>query len=170
MSAPEPTGRSGPPVFLILAMAPYDRRVDSSLAIDADRTGDGGPVVERPARPGAPADVVMRRLLRIPEDGARTSVAAARSAFTTSLAFTTVRCLLTYIVLPVLGPVLGLTGTVGPLLGLAVGAVSAVAIVVSMRRFWGADHRMRWGYTAIGGAILVLLVVQAAGDVVDLTR
>jgi hypothetical protein len=122
----------------------------------------------RPGRPSAPSDVFMRRLLRVPEESPRGSSAAARSAFTTSLAFTTVRCLLTYIVLPVLGPVIGFTGSVGPLLGLAVGTVSAAAIVVSMRRFWKADHRMRWGYTAIGAVIIVLLAVQAVGDIGDL--
>ncbi|MDQ3385186.1 MAG: hypothetical protein M3503_04105 [Actinomycetota bacterium] len=122
----------------------------------------------RPSRPSAPADVFMRRLLRVPEQSPPGSAAAARSAFTTSLAFTTVRCLLTYIILPVLGPVIGFTGTVGPLLGLVVGSISAAAIVVSMRRFWKADHRMRWAYTAIGAAIIVLLAVQAIGDVGDL--
>lgn len=120
------------------------------------------------APPGAiavpPADAVVRRLLRVPVDGHRSSVSSARNAFSASLAVSTVRCLLTYVLLPVAGPVLGLTGAVGPLLGITVGMVSTVAIVVSMRRFWAADHRMRWGYTAIGGGILVLLAVQAAGD------
>ena len=54
------------------------------------------------------------------------------------------------------------------MLGLLIGTVSAVAIVASMRRFWAADHRLRWGYTVIGGGILVLLAVQAVGDVASL--
>ena len=79
------------------------------------------------------------------------------------------RCLLTYIVLPVLGPIIGLArGGVGPVLGLTVGTVSMVAIVASIRRFFAADHRWRWRYTAIGGSILVLLVVQAVIDIADL--
>jgi hypothetical protein len=138
--------------------------VESAIAMSTPSTD----ATLRPARPSAPSDVFMRRLLRVPEESARGSAAAARSAFTTSLVFTTVRCLLTYIVLPVLGPVIGFAGTVGPVVGLLVGAVSATAIVVSMRRFWTADHRMRWGYTAIGAVIIVLLAVQGAGDVGDL--
>lgn len=110
----------------------------------------------------------MRRLLRVPEDGGRCSVAEAQSAFSRSVFISAARCLLTYIVLPILGPVLGLTGSVGPTLGLAVGAVSVVAIVASMRRFFAADHRWRWRYTAIGGSILVLLFVQAVIDIADL--
>ena len=116
----------------------------------------------------SPADVLMRRLLRLPASGPRGSEVAARNAFSASILVSTVRCLLTYIVLPVLGPVLGLSGAVGPVLGLTVGMVSAAAVVVSMRRFWAADHRWRWGYTAVGGGILVLLAVQAVGDVASL--
>lgn len=115
-----------------------------------------------PARSGA--DAVMHRLLRIP-DVPRASAARAERVFGQSLLVSMVRCLLTYVVLPVLGPVVGLAGGVGPVLGLTVGTVSMIAIVVSIRRFWLADHRMRWPYTAVGGAVLALLAVQAVGDI-----
>ncbi len=108
----------------------------------------------------------MRRLLRLPR-GADDSQTAEK-VFGASILVSTVRCLLTYVLLPLLKPVVDLSGGVGPILGLVIGTVSAVAIIASMRRFWGADHRWRWAYTAIGGAILVLLVVQAVGDVAAL--
>ena len=110
----------------------------------------------------------MRRVLRLPGDVPRASRAAAQQAFSRSVWISAARCLLTYIVLPVLGPIVGFSGRVGPVLGLAVGTVSMVAIVVSIRRFFAADHRWRWRYTAIGGSILVLLVVQAVLDISDL--
>ncbi len=47
-------------------------------------------------------------------------------------------------------------------------AVAETAIVYSMRRFWRADHRMRWAYTVVGGGILILLAVQAVGDITAL--
>jgi hypothetical protein len=125
-----------------------------------ERTTTASPVRARPA------DAFMRRLLRV-----RTGEASSRSAenvFGASILLSTVRCLLTYVVLPLLKPVVDLSGGVGPVLGLLIGTVSAVAIVASMRRFWAADHRLRWGYTVIGGGILVLLVVQAVGDVASL--
>ena len=120
------------------------------------------------ARPGdiSPLDAFMRRLLRLPP-GADPN-AAAEKAFGTSILISTVRCLLTYVLLPLLKPVIDLSGGVGPILGLGIGTVSAVAIVYSMRRFWRADHRMRWAYTVVGGGILVLLAVQAVGDVTAL--
>lgn len=110
----------------------------------------------------------MRRVLRLPPDGPRPSRAAAQQAFSRSVWISAARCLLTYIVLPVLGPIVGFSGRVGPVLGLAVGAVSMVAIVASIRRFFAADHRWRWRYTAIGGSILCLLVVQSVIDIADL--
>jgi hypothetical protein len=119
-----------------------------------------------PAR--SSADVRMRRLLRIPDDAARGSARGAENAFSTSLVISGLRCLLTYLILPVLGPVVGVAGGVGPVLGLVAGTVSFVAIVASMRRFFRADHRWRWRYTAVGGVVLVFLVVQAVLDVAHL--
>lgn len=113
------------------------------------------------------ADVRARRLLRIP-DGPRGSRADAESAFSKSVFISAARCLFTYLLLPLLGPVLGLTGSVGPVLGLVVGTVSIVAITASIRRFFRADHRWRWRYSAIGGGIIVLLLAQAVIDLVDL--
>jgi hypothetical protein len=120
------------------------------------------------ARPGdiSPLDAFMRRLLRLPPNA--DPGAAAEKAFGTSILISTVRCLLTYVLLPLLKPVIDLSGGVGPILGLVIGAVSATAIIFSMRRFWRADHRMRWAYTVIGGGILVLLAIQAVGDVAAL--
>lgn len=115
--------------------------------------------------PRPAADRFMRRLLGVGDGGRRGSAAAAQSIFGASIAVSAVRCLLTYVVLPLLAPVVNLSGGVGPILGLAIGAVSMAAIVVSMRRFWAADHRLRWGYTAIGGAVLLFLSVQAVIDV-----
>ena len=120
------------------------------------------------ARPGdiSPLDAFMRRLLRLPA-GADPN-ATAEKAFSTSILISSVRCLLTYVLLPLLKPVVDLSGGVGPILGLVIGAVSATAIIFSMRRFWRADHRLRWAYTVVGGGILVLLAIQAVGDVAAL--
>ena len=124
---------------------------------------------QAPAPARSDADCAMRRVLRLPEQAPRASHAAAQQAFSRSVWISAARCLLTYIVLPILGPIVGFAGNVGPVLGLTVGAVSMVAIVASIRRFFAADHRWRWRYTALGGSILVLLVVQAILDIADLT-
>jgi hypothetical protein len=114
------------------------------------------------------ADRRARRLLRLPEDAPRVSIMDAQRAFSRSIWISASRCLLTYVFLPILGPLLGLSGAVGPVFGLVLGAVSMVAIVFATRRFFAADHRWRWAYAGIGGAVFVLLIIQAVVDVVAL--
>jgi len=110
----------------------------------------------------------VRRLLRIPDDGARVSIVDAQSAFGKSIAISATRCLITYVALPVLGPLVDLSGAVGPVLGLLLGVVSMVAIAVAARRLFAAEHRWRWAYLVIGSGIFVLLIVQGVFDVVAL--
>lgn len=106
-----------------------------------------------------------RRLLRLPVDGPSTSVFGAHGLFGKSIAVSAVRCLITYVMIPVLGPVVGVSGAVGPWLGLALSVASTVAIVFATRRFFGADHKYRWLYAAVGSGIIVLLAVQSVLDV-----
>jgi hypothetical protein len=114
------------------------------------------------------ADRRMRRLLRLPVDGSRASLIDVHNAFSRSIAISATRCLLTYVLLPLVAPVGHLSGGLGPAVGLLLGTVSVVAIVAATRRFFAADHRWRWGYVAIGGTILALLIVQGVIDVAHL--
>jgi len=116
----------------------------------------------------SPADRLVRRVLRLPVDAPAGSAEGARKAFQTSLLVATVRCLLMYIVFPFVLPAIGLAGGVGPAIGLAINAVAMVCIVLSMRRFWRADHPKRWWYGALGGTVLVFLVVLAVADILAL--
>lgn len=131
-----------------------------------DTTAPASAPVAAPTR--SDADRTMRRLLRLPVDGPRTSIFGAEGAFQKSIAISAARCLFTYVLLPVLRPIVDLSGGVGPALGLVVGLVSMVAIAFSVRRFFAADHKFRWHYTAVGGAIFVLLIWQSVLDVQSL--
>lgn len=113
------------------------------------------------------ADRFMRRLLRLPE-GRTGTAAEARSAFQKSLAYTTCRCLLMYIILPFVLPAVGIAQGVGPVVGIVVGIVAMVSIVYSIRRFWRADHSKRWHYTVFGGVIIGFLVYLTIKDTVEL--
>ncbi len=107
----------------------------------------------------------MRKFLRLPVDAPPTSVFGAEDAFGKSIAISAIRCTFTYIVLPLLAPILNLTGTVAaPVIGIALGLVSMVAITFSMRRFFASDHKWRWGYSIIGGSIFVMLIVMMVID------
>ena len=121
-----------------------------------------------PAPPRSAADRFVRRVLWLPVDGPRGSAEGARKAFQTSLVVATFRCLLMYIVFPFVLPAIGVARGVGPAIGLAINLVAMVCIVMSMRRFWRADHPKRWWYGALGGTVLVFLVVLAVDDIVTL--
>jgi hypothetical protein len=122
--------------------------------------------------PGVPrrsaADRTMRRILRLPLDAPPGTAEGARKAFQTSMLVATVRCLLMYLVFPFVLPALGIARGVGPAVGLAVNAAAMVCIILSMRRFFRADHPKRWWYAALGSAVLILLALLAVLDVADL--
>lgn len=118
--------------------------------------------------PRSAADLVMRRILRLDVNAARATPDDARKAFQTSILVATVRCLLMYIVFPFVLPALGLAAGVGPAIGLPIGLAAIVAITMSVRRFWRADHSKRWHYTVIGALVVVFLGVLIARDFLDL--
>ncbi|HET6950219.1 MAG TPA: hypothetical protein VFI47_07585 [Acidimicrobiales bacterium] len=117
------------------------------------------------ARPAA--DIAVRRFLRIP-DGPAAPENAAQRAFSTSILVSATRCLLTYIVLPFVAPALGLAAGVGPAIGIPVGVVAVGSNVLTIRRFWAADHKWRWGYTALALTVIALLMVLMVEDVLSL--
>ena len=117
--------------------------------------------------PRPAADVAVRRLLRIP-DGPPAPEGAAQRAFSTSMLVSATRCLLTYIVLPFLAPALGLAAGVGPAVGIPIGVVAIGSNILTIRRFWAADHRWRWAYTAIALTVIALLLVLMVEDILEL--
>ena len=100
--------------------------------------------------PRPAADVAVRRLLRIP-DGPPAPEGAAQRAFSTSILVSATRCLLTYIVLPFVAPALGLAAGVGPAIGIPIGVVAIGCNILTIRRFWAADHRWRWASPLASG-------------------
>ena len=109
----------------------------------------------------SPADRFMRRILFLPADGAPESIVGTEGVFSRSILISATRCLLMYVLLPLLAPIVHLTSTTTPIVGLVLALVSMAAITYSMRRFFGSDHKYRWGYAAIGGSIFVFMLVGA---------
>jgi ABC-type iron transport system FetAB permease component len=106
----------------------------------------------------SPTDLRMRRLLRLPIDAPKATEASARQLVEKSLVISMARCLLTYVVLPFVVPIIGIAGDIAPLIGIVLGVVAIVANVASIRRFWRADHRYRWHYTALATVIIAAMV------------
>jgi hypothetical protein len=116
------------------------------------------------------ADRLMSRLLFVPPlepsvDEAATTRRAER-AFTLSLMFSGVRCLLQYAVLPFVLPVLGIAAGAASYINLVITVLAVVSIIASLRRFWRVGYRYRWQYL---GVALVTLVIFAFYIQMDLT-
>lgn len=143
----------------------------STDATDTSNRADATPVESADATvvtpSGSSADRFMRRLLRLPE-GTTSTAAEARSAFQKSLAYTTCRCLLMYIILPFVLPLVGIAQSVGPYIAIPIGIVAIVSIVYSIRRFWRANHSKRWHYTIFGTIIIGFLVYLTIKDTIEL--
>lgn len=113
-------------------------------------------------------DRFMRWLLRV--EGAKKTPFINRDAhknFRVALIISGVRCLITYLFIPILVPVLGIAGVLAAPIGLALCIVAAVNGVISVRRFWIADHRGKWMYTWF---ILVVFVVLTVAMISDIAR
>ena len=110
----------------------------------------------------------MLRLLRLPIDAPKATAAEARSAFRTSLMVTTVRCLLMYIVLPFVLPLVGIATGAAPAIVLPINIVAIVMIAMSIRRFWRADHSKRWWYRALGTTVIAFLTASTVAEMIDL--
>jgi len=111
----------------------------------------------------------MRRLLRIPDGPPSADEASAHRIFSASILISAFRCLLGYVVLPILTPMLGAAAGAGPAIGLPIGIVALVFDVRGIRRFWLADHRWRWPITALYGAVMVLVTILVISDIAHLT-
>ncbi len=115
------------------------------------------------------ADLVMLRLLRINPDVPPKSIFGSENAFGKSIAVSAIRCTVTYLLLPLLAPIVDLTqGVTRPVVGLLLSAISMTAIALSMRRFFASNHKWRWGYSIVGGSIFVALLVMALFDIREL--
>jgi len=107
----------------------------------------------------------MRRLLRVPDvRPTRHADEAAHRLFSTSILISATRCLLGYVVFPILGPALGAAAGFTPIIGIPIGLLALVFDVKGMRRFFVADHKWRWQISALYLAIMVLVVILLVGD------
>ena len=114
------------------------------------------------------ADEAMRHLLRVPDQQKPLPESSTHRIFGASILLSATRCLLSYLVLPILLPLLGLAKGVGPIIAIPVGVLALTFDVLGIRRFWLADHHQKWLFSAVyavvGAMVFTLLVV----DIVDL--
>jgi hypothetical protein len=139
-----------------LAVAPTEARVEPPVP-----NGAAAPVALVPPR-RSPADRFARWALRVrePADGQE-----VHNIFSASMALSGTRCLLSYIVLPVLAPWLGALPFIGPAIGIPVGVLALVFDVRAMRRFFQTDHRWRWVAAIVYLAVMAMVATLVFRDI-----
>lgn len=115
--------------------------------------------------PRAAPDRFARWVLRVREPASGQEI---HNVFSSSIALSATRCLLSYIVFPVLAPWVGALPLIGPAIGLPVGAVALVFDVRAIRRFFKADHRWRWAAAALYLVVMVMVAALMARDIARL--
>ncbi|HMR49757.1 MAG TPA: hypothetical protein PKE40_10790 [Arachnia sp.] len=115
-------------------------------------------------------DRFMRRLLLVPESPSPDSrtVGEAHRAFRISLIVSGVRCLFSYVLIPVLVPLLSFAGVLAAPVGIALCVIAVVNGIVSLRRFWVSNHRSRWMYTWFMVVVFAVLAVALFSDIARL--
>ena len=112
----------------------------------------------------------MRHVLQVPEERKPIPESDTHKIFGISIVLSATRCLLSYIVLPILLPLLGLAKGVGPWIAIPIGVLALTFDVLGIRRFWLADHHQKWLFSAVyavvGAMVLTLLIV----DIVTILR
>ena len=114
------------------------------------------------------ADRTMRRVLRLPVDAPKQSIMGAEGVFGKSIMVSGLRCTLTYVIFPIVMPLIGIARGVDAILGVVIGTFAIVCDVFTIRRFFAADHRYRWWFSGIALGIVSLLFVLLAEDIIAL--
>lgn len=104
-------------------------------------------------------------MLRVGDVVDKNAIIGARRSTTTAIVVSGIRCTITYLLIPIVAPFVGLLDTLGPSISIALCLFAMVMGIAGVRRFWIADHRARWAYTAFIGLVVVLLCVAIVVDV-----
>jgi hypothetical protein len=107
----------------------------------------------------------MRRVLRLGDMVDRNAILGARRNTTTAIVLSGIRCIITYLLIPILAPVIGFLQVLGPPLTITLSVVAIGMGISGVRRFWMADHKHRWSYTGFIGLVNVLLLIGIGFEV-----
>jgi hypothetical protein len=88
--------------------------------------------------------------------------------FSTSILLSATRCLLGYVIFPIVTPALGAAAGVAPIIGIPLGILALVFDVRGIRRFFVADHKWRWPITGLYLAVMVLVTILLVRDFIHI--
>lgn len=99
-----------------------------------------------------------------------TATKQGETAFTWSLAFSAIRCIIKYALLPFVLPLIGLATDAAAPITLAINVLAIITIVASLRRFWQIGYDGRWRYLMLAGGAMIFLAAFLVFDVQAVVR
>lgn len=92
----------------------------------------------------------------------------AERAFSLSLLFSGVRCILQYVMLPFILPIIGIAGDFSVVISLIVNTMALAGIIYSLRTFFKVNYRHKWRYVPIATVAIILLVAFMILDIAEM--
>lgn len=114
-------------------------------------------------------DRVVARMLWVtpvppPTDDDLPADKPAQRAFGLSLVISGLRCTLQYVILPIVLPLIGLTGGVSLPLVILLDILALGLLISSLRYFWRTAHPRRFDMLPLSGVILLLILGSLSFD------
>lgn len=136
--------------------------VASAAGADVEAVGDSDARAAQTQRGQdvSAADRFMLRLLRIKQvdpidiEG----VKKAHRAFRWAIVFSAIRCTITYLVIPILIPIISVAGAVATPVSIGLCVAAGINGVIGVRRFWKTDHVGKWKYTWFMAFVFLILI------------
>lgn len=88
-----------------------------------------------------------------------------RGAFGLSVAFSGIRCIIQYMILPFVLPVIGIAGQFANYVSAIINIVAIVTIIITLRHFWRINYKYKWAYSALAIPALLTLVAFMVLDI-----
>jgi hypothetical protein len=112
--------------------------------------------------------VALRRALRARPTLLEAEQTQARGLLTVSIAISGARCVLTYLLVPALSPLIQPTLGNNPRLTMPLSALALVFDIQAVRRLWSANHRLKWKLASLYAVLIVGIIGLLAEDIVRL--
>ncbi|MCA9882076.1 MAG: hypothetical protein KC708_03875 [Anaerolineae bacterium] len=104
----------------------------------------------------------------VPEKQKKTKT--AERAFSLSLLFSGVRCIIQYVMLPFILPIIGIAGDFSVVISLIINTMALAGIIYSLRTFFKVNYRHKWRYVPVATVAIILLVSFTLLDIVEIYR
>jgi hypothetical protein len=124
---------------------------------------DSGSVTP-PSLESSAADRFMRRLLFVSDVDPELAGTADRPIWT-AIAITAVRCVITYVIIPVGVTVVNFLEVLSTPISIVLYAFAFINGIVGVRRLWQSNHDLRWHFTLFMAFVFVLLFIMIGGDI-----